>query len=173
MKRISQVIPISILWFTKKLQGNISLIFFPSEIPTNSRFTDYGFPAPALAAVLAIWKNGVGYLLKVARIYFYPAFCLACSVNCGHTYKISLISSATIPPQCWNVLALMLPCLQRGWRVARVTQSQASRTPRYDGTSSSSLAGCASTPMAAAACPSNFTTSGGSGCRNPTKRATR
>lgn len=67
---------------------------------------------------------------------------------------------------------LSLPS-QSGCRAAPVILSPVSRTPPCGGNSSNSSAGSASMRTAAAACQSNCTTSGGFGCRNRTKRATR
>lgn len=71
-----------------------------------------------------------------------------------------------------SLLFLLLPS-QNSCRTSRVILWLGSRTPPCEENLSSSWDGSASTRLAAAACQSNCTISGGRGCRKRIERATR
>lgn len=86
------------------------------------------------------------------------------------------LRAASVRYACCMIVACCLILAfdsQSGWWRGHVTRRRGSRTRLCGGTWSSFSAGCVNTLTAAAVWVSNFTTSGGSGCRNLIKPATR
>lgn len=118
-----------------------------------------------------IWSSETCCLFKMEKDLFLSQLVFGWLCKLWPVSVISLMCARLSPwtDACWF---LSFALQSDSWR-GHVTRRQGSRTPRCGGTWSSSSAGCANTPMVAAVWASNFMISGGSGCRNPTKHATR